>query len=40
MLSPEDWGKRMPFQAFIATVKLLGDRTWEVVRASETLGNK
>lgn len=37
MLSPEDWGKRMPFHQFIASVKLLGDRTWEVLRASENL---
>lgn len=31
MLSPEEWGKSLKF-TFVATVKLLGDRSWDVVR--------
>jgi hypothetical protein len=31
MLSPADWGKKIPFEKFVASVKLLGDRTWEVL---------
>jgi len=32
MLSPADWGKKMPFAKFVASVKLLGDRTWEILQ--------
>jgi hypothetical protein len=35
MLSPDDWGKRLPFARFVASVKLLGDRTWEVLAVGE-----
>jgi len=35
MLSPEDWGKKIKF-TFIASVKLLGDRTWDVLRSAKT----
>jgi hypothetical protein len=35
-VSPEEWGERMPYDAFLATVLLLADRTWEVkVRNNE-----
>ncbi len=30
MIAPDEWGRSQPFQ-FIATVKLLSDRTWEVM---------
>ncbi len=33
MLSPEDWGKSLKF-TFIATVRLLGDRSWDVLRSA------
>ncbi len=33
MLSPEDWGKSLKF-TFIATVRLLGDRSWDVIRSA------
>lgn len=30
MVSPAEWGQRMPFE-HLATVRLLGDHTWEVL---------
>ncbi len=30
MVSPAEWGKRMPYE-HLATVRLLGDHTWEVL---------
>jgi len=32
MVSPEEWGKKAPFKHFVASVRLLADRTWEVTR--------
>ncbi|MDA8886491.1 DUF2452 domain-containing protein [Bacteroidia bacterium] len=29
-ISPDEWGERMPYDSFLATVHLLADRTWEV----------
>ncbi|MDG2455266.1 MAG: DUF2452 domain-containing protein [Bacteroidia bacterium] len=35
-ISPEEWGSRLPYDSFLATVLLLADRTWEVkVRNAE-----
>ena len=31
MISPEEWGKSFPYKKNIATIKLLGDHTWEVL---------
>lgn len=31
MISPEEWGKKTPFEKFIASVKQLADRTWTKV---------
>ncbi len=31
MISPEEWGPRMPYD-FLASVRLLGDHTWEVLQ--------
>jgi hypothetical protein len=31
MISPEEWGKDIPYKAYLATVKLLSDHTWEVL---------
>ena len=31
MIGPEEWGKRSPYD-FLATVRLLGDHTWEVLK--------
>lgn len=32
LVSPEEWGSAMPYERFIAEVKLLADHTWEVRR--------
>lgn len=31
MVAPAEWGRRMPWKSHIATVRLLGDHTWEVL---------
>ncbi len=30
LIGPQEWGKKKPFQAFIAKVNMLADHTWEV----------
>lgn len=32
LVSPKEWGERIPFSKFIAEVKLLSDHTWDVVK--------
>ncbi len=34
MISPEEWGSNMPYQGFVAQVKLLADHTWEVIESN------
>lgn len=34
LVSPEEWGKNCPYD-FIATVKLLADHTWDVIKEGE-----
>jgi hypothetical protein len=31
MVAPYEWGKNMPFAQYLQTVRLLGDRTWDVL---------
>lgn len=31
MVAPAEWGRSLPFAAHLATVKMLGDHTWEVL---------
>lgn len=31
MVSPEQWGKTMPFKRFVGKVKLLSDHTWDLL---------
>jgi len=31
MIGPTEWKKVMPFENFVATVKLLSDHTWEIL---------
>jgi len=31
MVAPYEWGKNMPFSHYLHTVRLLGDRTWDVI---------
>ena len=35
LVSPGEWGQRMPFDAFVAKVKLLADHTWEVLEKGQ-----
>jgi hypothetical protein len=35
-IGPKEWGNKLPYDAFVATVKLLPDRTWEVLETSST----
>ena len=30
MIGPKEWGKKIPFKAFLAEVELLADHTWNV----------
>ena len=32
MVAPNEWGRRgIPYEKFVATVKLLADHTWEII---------
>jgi len=31
MISPDEWGKKIPFKSYLATVKLQSDHTWDVL---------
>jgi hypothetical protein len=31
MVAPYEWGKTMPFAEFLNTVRLLADKTWDVL---------
>lgn len=31
MVAPYEWGKNLPFQEYLHTVRLMGDKTWEVL---------
>jgi Protein of unknown function (DUF2452) len=33
MISPTEWGRKQPYE-YLATVRLLGDHTWEVIGGS------
>lgn len=35
IISPEEWGARMPFERYSAMVTLLADHTWDVVENHE-----
>lgn len=35
MVSPQEWGASLPYDAFVATVKLLGDHTWEIIEKGD-----
>ena len=36
-ISPKEWGAKMPYDKFLATVKLLPDKTWEVIESADML---
>lgn len=31
MIGPNEWGRRKPYSAYLATVELLADHTWEII---------
>lgn len=31
LVSPDEWGKKIPFDAYLAKVKLLADHTWDIL---------
>ena len=33
MISPKEWGAKMPFKLYLATIQLLSDHTWEVMHS-------
>jgi len=35
LVGPNNWGKEIPFEVFIATVRMLGDHTWEILEVNE-----
>lgn len=35
MISPDEWGRSFPYNAFIAKVTLLADHTWEVEKSDD-----
>ncbi|SEP58703.1 DUF2452 domain-containing protein [Neolewinella agarilytica] len=37
LVSPEEWGPKIPF-AFVATIKLLADHTWDILVRREDVG--
>ena len=37
MVSPMEWGDKMPFNAYVAKVRLLADHTWEVLEKAQDL---
>lgn len=38
MVSPNEWGHKMPYDDYIASVKLLSDHTWEVLEKGDKHG--
>lgn len=35
LIGPNDWGRSFRYAAFLATVKLLADHTWEILEKGE-----
>ncbi len=35
MIAPHEWGDKIPYHAFIASVHLLSDHTWEVLESAD-----
>ena len=31
LVSPDEWGEKLPFKSYIATVALLADHTWDII---------
>jgi hypothetical protein len=37
LVAPNEWGRSFKFQAFIASIQLMADRTWQVVEEGEEI---
>ena len=37
MISPSEWGKSIPYEKYISSVKLLADHTWEILESDVNL---
>lgn len=35
LIAPKEWGSEIPYEKFIATVKLLADHTWKIVEENK-----
>ncbi len=35
MVAPTEWGRKLPFERFVATVRLLADHTWEILEEND-----
>ena len=33
MISPSEWGRSMPYEKYISSIKLLADHTWEILES-------
>ncbi len=40
MIAPNEWGRSKPFKAYIAKVKLLADKTWDVLEQEKAFSEK
>ncbi|GAB4411304.1 MAG: hypothetical protein OHK0039_16370 [Bacteroidia bacterium] len=36
MVAPDEWGPQLPYEAFIATVCLLADHTWDILEVGDS----
>ena len=37
MVGPDEWGDKMPYDKFIASLRLLADKSWEIIRRNEDI---
>jgi hypothetical protein len=35
MISPDEWGAKMPYDEYIASMNLLADKSWEIINRNE-----
>lgn len=35
MISPDEWGSKLPFKTYLTSVRLLSDHTWEVLDSED-----
>jgi hypothetical protein len=40
LVAPEEWGRNKTVRKFVASVKLLGDHSWDVIRTAEQTSSK